>query len=199
MTRVQTRTADTNEDTWPDARLVQECLKGNEKAWSALIDKYKNLIYSIPVKYGFSPEDSADIFQAVVADLLSDLSRLREPRALPAWLIQVTSHRCLQWRRQQQRYVTGESLESAVPDSRDTEPIPEEMLRQLESEQKLRESLSQLSTRCRRLIQMLFYEDPTRPYQEVAGLLGIATGSVGFIRRRCLERLRVRLVKTGFG
>ena len=194
----QTRNWGGEHAKWSDARLVRECIQGDEQAWSSLIDKYKNLIYSIPVKYGFSPEDAADIFQAVIADLLSDLSQLREPMALPAWLIQITSHRCFQWRRQQQRYVTGESLEAAVPGSRDTEPIPEELLHQLESEQKLRESLSQLSTRCRQLIQMLFYEDPTRPYQEVAALLGIATGSVGFIRRRCLERLRVRLVKVGF-
>ena len=48
-----------------DGLLVQECLKGSEEAWSALIDKYKNLIFSIPIKYGFSPDEAAEIFQAV--------------------------------------------------------------------------------------------------------------------------------------
>ena len=38
--------------TWSDARLVRACLDGNELAWSALIAKYKNLIYSIPLKAG---------------------------------------------------------------------------------------------------------------------------------------------------
>jgi len=33
---------------WDDTRLVKECLRGNEQAWSLLIDKYKALIYSIP-------------------------------------------------------------------------------------------------------------------------------------------------------
>jgi hypothetical protein len=31
---------------WSDARLIRACLNGNEQAWSALIQKYRNLIYS---------------------------------------------------------------------------------------------------------------------------------------------------------
>ena len=45
---------------------------------------------------------------------------------------------------------------------------------------------------------MLFFEHPSRPYQQIAEQLGIATGSIGFIRGRCLEKLRRRLEKMGF-
>lgn len=65
---------------WPDERLVRECCKGNQAAWSALIEKYKNLIFSIPIKFGLPREDAADIFQAVCVDLLSSLPQLREPQ-----------------------------------------------------------------------------------------------------------------------
>jgi DNA-directed RNA polymerase specialized sigma24 family protein len=44
----------------------------------------------------------------------------------------------------------------------------------------------------------LFFEEPPRPYQEVAESLGLATGSIGFIRGRCLEKLRTFLKKRGF-
>ena len=43
--------------TWKDDHLVRACLKGDERAWSALIQKYKNLIFSIPLKYGASQPD----------------------------------------------------------------------------------------------------------------------------------------------
>jgi len=45
------------------------------------------------------------------------------------------------------------------------------------------------------MMQMLFSENPARPYQEVAKELGIATGSIGFIRGRCFEKLRQALEK----
>jgi len=45
---------------------------------------------------------------------------------------------------------------------------------------------------------MLFFEGSARPYQEIAKELGIATGSIGFIRGRCLKKLRQALEKGGF-
>jgi DNA-directed RNA polymerase specialized sigma24 family protein len=52
--------------------------------------------------------------------------------------------------------------------------------------------------RCERMIQMLFFETPSRPYEEVAQELGLAIGSIGFIRGRCLAQLKKRLEKRGF-
>ena len=54
----------TREREWTNEQMVRECCKGNEDAWSALIDQYKNLIFSIPIKFGLSREDATDVFQA---------------------------------------------------------------------------------------------------------------------------------------
>jgi DNA-directed RNA polymerase specialized sigma24 family protein len=62
----------------------------------------------------------------------------------------------------------------------------------------LRDAQASLSPQCRRLIEMLFYESPSRPYEEVAAALGLAKGSIGFTRRRCLESLRKHLERAGF-
>ena len=104
---------------WPDTRLVRECLEGNEEAWSALIDKYKNLIFSIPIKYGFSQDEATDIFQSVCLELLSELPKLREAKALPKWIMQITAHKCFHRKQQQQRVELSdpndEVLERSTP------------------------------------------------------------------------------------
>ena len=181
---------------WPDRRLVSECLKGNDEAWSALIDKYKRLIYSIPVKYGFSPDEATDIFQAVCLELLSELSKLRKPEALPKWIIQITAHKCFHGKREKQRTDVTDPNDSSFEQS--TPAQAERILREAEDEQKLRQVLAALPDRCQELIRMLFFEEPARPYAEVARALGIATGSVGFIRQRCLDRARKEFEKVGF-
>jgi DNA-directed RNA polymerase specialized sigma24 family protein len=71
-------------------------------------------------------------------------------------------------------------------------------LREAEEEQKLRQVLAALPDRCQELLRMLFFEEPARPYAEVARALGIATGSIGFIRQRCLDRARREFEKAGF-
>ena len=176
--------------------LVRECLRGSEEAWSALIDKYKRLIFSIPVKYGFSPDEATDIFQSVCLEMLSELPKLRKAEALPKWIMQVTAHKCFHRKRQMLRTEPSHSVED--PPEQITPPIAEAILREAEEEQSLRQAIAELPPRCRELVHMLFFEEPTRPYQAIAESLGIATGSIGFIRQRCLEKLRRRLGEIGF-
>lgn len=179
-----------------DPRLVKECLAGNEEAWSLLIDKYKALIYSIPVKYGLPFHEAADVFQSTCMELLTRLSELREPKALPKWLMQVAHHQCYRVKRQQQRLVSRDA-EPDLPDP-ETPAIAESLMQQTQEEQLLREAMTTLTPQCRQLVQLLFFETPPRPYSEVAAELGLALGSIGFTRQKCIERLRRNLDELGF-
>jgi RNA polymerase sigma factor (sigma-70 family) len=181
---------------WDDTRLVKECLAGNEEAWSLLIDKYKALIYSIPVKYGLPPHESADVFQSTCMELLTRLPELREPRALPKWLIQVAHHQSYRVKRQQQRLVSRDA-DPDLPDP-ETPAVAENLVQQTQEEQMLREAMAGLTPQCRRLVELLFFETPPRPYAEVAAELGLAIGSIGFTRQKCIERLRRNLDDLGF-
>jgi RNA polymerase sigma factor (sigma-70 family) len=180
-----------------DRDLIRGCLQNREEDWSLLVDRYKNLIYSIPLRYGFSREEAADIFQAVCLDLIQELPKLRDAKALPKWLMQVTAHRCFHRKRQGERMSLqedqqGNGIEPSVPADGEIN------LREFEEEQMLREALSGLSPRCRELIHMLFYEEPKRPYVQVAASLGLATGSIGLLRQKCLDCLKKRLEALGF-
>jgi RNA polymerase sigma factor (sigma-70 family) len=182
---------------WSNARLVEECLGGNQQAWHALLDRYKNLIYAIPLRYGASPQDAADIFQAVCIDLFNELPRLRDVNALQGWLIRVATHKCYHWKRQLAN--RGEDWsESALDRHASDEPMPGDMMASIERQQLVRDSLSDLPSRCRQLIELLFFEQPPLPYAEVAERLSLARGSIGFIRGRCLKRLKKILTGKGF-
>jgi RNA polymerase sigma factor (sigma-70 family) len=196
MSPVITKIEKKPRNTGDDSRLVKECIAGNEEAWSLLIDKYKALIYSIPVKYGLPPHEAADVFQSTCMELLTRLPELREPKALPKWLMQVAHHQCYRVKRQQQRLVSRDA-EPDLPDP-ETPAIAETLVQQTQEEQFLREAMTTLTPQCRRLVQLLFFETPPRPYTEVAAELGLALGSIGFTRQKCLERLRRNLDELGF-
>jgi RNA polymerase sigma factor (sigma-70 family) len=179
-----------------NTRLVEECLRGSEQAWNALVGRYKNLIYSIPLRYGAPPQDAADIFQAVCLDLFNELPRLREAEALQGWLIKVTTHKCYHWRRQR-------VAQAACWDEKELAEVKDgaadaNMLAELEQEQLVREAVGKLPARCRQMIELLFFEHPPLPYAEVALRLRLARGSIGFVRGRCLKRLKQMLEEKGF-
>jgi RNA polymerase sigma factor (sigma-70 family) len=180
-----------------DAELVRGCLESREESWNALVQKYQNLVFSIPLRYGLRREEAADIFQSVFLNLLEQLPKLREAKALPKWLIQVTAHQCYQWKRQSGRLVSEGDAEGSLAEL----AVPAEMelnFREFQESRILREAVDHLPQNCRTLVHMLFFEEPSRPYQQVAESLGLATGSIGLLRQKCLENLRKRLAARGF-
>jgi RNA polymerase sigma factor (sigma-70 family) len=181
-----------------DERLVQGCLRGDQQAWGKLIDKYKRLIYSIPIKYGASPEDASDVFQAVCIEVLNCLPQLKSALSLRSWLITVTVRQSYRWKKKQANHIELDAME---PDTAESIASiwQSDTLAQLEQEQIVREVVAQLPPRHRELVRLLFFEQPALPYAEVAQRLGLATGSIGFIRGRCLEKLRKALQEYGFG
>lgn len=182
-------------DIAEDERLIREALDGASHAWGALVEKYSRLIYSVPIRYGLTREDADDVFQAVCVDLLRDLKQLREPQALPAWLIRVAHNKCFRTAKRGRREIASEPEDfSQRPDG--AEPAPD-FLERCEEEQLLREALKTLPPRCRELVEMLFFADPPVPYAEVSRRLGLAVGSIGLTRRRCLEKLEGSLAERG--
>jgi RNA polymerase sigma factor (sigma-70 family) len=187
--------------SWPsrashpaDEALIEACLSGDQSAWSALVARYKNLVYSVPVRYRLDPDDAADVFQKVWLALFSELPNLRHAGALRSCLLTVAAHQCYQLKRK--------AIHARGADELPIEQIPGEFppawLKQAEKEQAFREAIAQIPERCQKLVRMLFYEDPPPAYADVAARLGLAEGSIGFTRRRCLNKLRTQLERIGF-
>jgi RNA polymerase sigma factor (sigma-70 family) len=182
---------------WPDARLVGGCLRGDDRAWNALVDKYKNLVYSIVLKYRANQDEAADLFQGVWLDAFNDLPKLRKKSAFKPWLISLTTHKCFHWKKQSQRRLQHET-ELSDPDLLEEQfSADPQFVEELARNQLVRDAISKLSPRCKEMIRLLFFSFPPMPYQELAEHLGLATGSIGFIRGKCLERLKKQLEKQG--
>jgi RNA polymerase sigma factor (sigma-70 family) len=187
------------EQSWsetPDALLIDACLEGNEKAWQTLVSRYKRLVYSIPLKWGLSPEDSVDIFQAVWLDCFRQLSSLRNMERLQPWLSRVAIRKCHRFssesRARGETPVVDDEMEelSGIEDAA--------ALFDLDKEQVLRAALERLTPRCRQIIECLFFEDPRPSYHAIASRLGLSENSIGFTRERCLNNLKKILGELGY-
>src|SRR5687768_4689004 len=72
-----------------DQELILASRQGDAAAWESLVEKYERLVYSIPLNYGLSREDAADIAQITFTILLQSLDSLRDDSRLGAWLAMV--------------------------------------------------------------------------------------------------------------
>jgi RNA polymerase sigma factor (sigma-70 family) len=175
-------------------QLVKAAGRGDEASWSALIDRYAPLVVTVINRFGLSRADAADVNQTVWLRLVEHLDRLREPEALPMWIVQTTRHECLRvLRASRQTWLfdpldsTAENYVGAAAAADDADP-DEELLR-AERHQALRDAYAELPSQCQRLVSLLL-ADPPLSYEEIGGRLGIPVGSVGPTRGRCVHKLR---------
>jgi len=133
-----------------DPKLLSLWLAGDSEAWEVLIMRYRRLIFSIPVKFGFSPADCSDVFQTVCVKLIEHLGSLKDESKVNAWLITTTTRHCIQVKSLNSGDISDEEKIEATPDP--GEPM-EEIRIQSDEQQKVREAISTLAERCRRLLQ----------------------------------------------
>jgi len=173
------------------AALVRRAAEGDHSAWERLVDQYARLIWAITRDFKLAESDAADVFQATWLRLLEHIDRLEQPARVGSWLAATARNECLRSvaaRKKVMLVHDDVTLKASVAH----EPEIDEGLLREERAQDVRDALSRLPWRWRRLVEMLM-ADPPVPYTEISDQLGLPVGSIGPTRGRCLERLRVLL------
>ena len=174
-----------------DEKLVAACLSDDKAAWEALVGRYERLVYTIPVRYGLTASEIEDVFQSVWLSLLKNISSLRQPERVAAWLVTTARRECWERRRgaDYERTVSS-SVDTLFIDKEGEELTPEEVVGTFRRHEALREALERLDERCRSLLWHLYYDSTIPSYADIAGELDMPIGSIGPMRARCLKKLR---------
>jgi RNA polymerase sigma factor (sigma-70 family) len=173
----------------PIADLVASAAHGDEQAWHQIVERYAPLIWSICFRHRLSGADAEDVVQSVWVHLVNHLGSIRDPAALPGWLVTATRRECFRSLRAARPQQVTELLPDRA-DLADTQAVvaEEEVLR-AERHAALREAFADLPPGGQRLMELLIV-DPPLPYAEISARLGIPVGSIGPTRSRLLARLR---------
>lgn len=170
-------------DSTLNQMLVQHAAGGDELAWADIVRSFTPLLVAVCRQYRLSNMDADDVAGRVWMHLVTSISRLREPAALPGWLQTTTRREC-----------------QAVLRRRDDTPLDDREIggstvscdaRLLAEEQwvALREAIDGLCPRDQALLAMLFSDPPTS-YLTISETLRIPVGAIGPTRKRILTRLR---------
>jgi RNA polymerase sigma factor (sigma-70 family) len=167
--------------------LVIRANRGDRQAWDALVERYAPLIWAICRRYRLADTDAQDVSQAIWLRLFEQLGNLREPAALPGWLVTTTRRECGRVQRAAAKLpADGQVLEN-LPGAQAI--TPEQELLTAERHAALRGAFARLPSASQQLLALLI-ADPPLPYAEISARLGIPIGSIGPNRSRCLDKLR---------
>ncbi|MGH9374994.1 MAG: RNA polymerase sigma factor [Terriglobia bacterium] len=183
-----------------EAVLVSELQAGSEEAFDYLLSVYRNPILSMVYHILGDESDAADVVQNVFIKIIRGIKQFHKNSSLKTWIYRIAVHEALNykrsWFRRRRREVF--SLDDEPCDDRSiggpgcTQPqTPYELLEQSERGEIVARALRSLAEPYRTTVLLREVEDLS--YEEIAGIVGVAEGTVKSRLKRGRDLLRRKL------
>jgi RNA polymerase sigma-70 factor (ECF subfamily) len=170
-----------------DQELVQACRRGDQRAWSLLVERFSRYVYAIAVQaYRLSEHDAEDVFQEVFARTYEHLERLRSDDAIRPWIGQLSRRLAVDRLRLRGREQPG--FDESV---QEVEGNASRELERLELALGVREAMKALPENCQDILDRFFAQEQS--YHEISEALQIPMGTIASRISRCLTKLRALL------
>ncbi len=164
--------------------------ESEQTIWLAILEKYQDLVYSVPVLFGLSREEASAVFGEVFLDWAALQPCRDDPEVLPHWLLNSARDKSLG---RIQRHVGPAGQEESRWFQNAADEILREALADWNRRRALNTAVLNLPPRCRRVVEMLFTARQAISCAQVLKTVGAKAEP-----DRCLERLRTGLEAAKF-
>lgn len=193
-----------NEARWPDLsaptdqELVARVLAGDQDAFTGLVTRYKDYVYTIAVRIVGNEEDADDVAQETFVRAYKALGRFRGDSKFSSWLYRIAVNRSLtHLKRRKRRGVSvdieaGPHVEAGAVDT-ERQSTPEELVLGDELRHRVRDAVDELPPQYRAVVTLFYLEE--KSYKEVSAVLGIPMGTLKTHLYRARAMLRTILIR----
>lgn len=166
-----------------DYLLVREAVdKGDQRAYSELMARYKDTIYFMLLKMASNPEDAEDLTIEAFGKAFKNLEQYTPDYAFSTWLFKIASNNCIDFLRKKKKnvlnYEANEELNESFKASNLASDIgdPEEKMLRSQKVNLIREVVEGLKPRYRQLIELRYFQEMS--YEEICEELDLPLGTV---------------------
>lgn len=173
--------------------LIGGAVAGDEQAWRTLVRMLSTVALRAAKAQRLGDADALDVCQNTWLSLARRLPAVREPTRLPGWVATTARRQAIRIAasRQSEVLLAGQEIARQPP-----EPSPEARTVLAERDRTLWQTVALLPAHQQHMLTLLA-ERPELTYEQIAAELGIRPGSVGPLRKRCLDRVRAHLLARG--
>lgn len=183
-----------------DLLLVELAKSGNEKAFSSLLNRYRDSIYFMLLKMVNNSSDAEDLTIEAFGKAFRNLDLFTPEFAFSTWLFKIATNNCIDFIRKKQVTPTPidqlqDDLDNLTVNIQSDLPDPEETLINDQKIAVLKDIVNQLKPRYRNLIELRYYKEYS--YEEIASELKLPIGTVKAQLYRAKSLLYNIFTKTG--
>ncbi len=162
-----------------DNELLIAAKDGDQKAYTALMEKYRNSVYHLILKIVKSPEDAEDLMIETFSKAFDRLDQYSPEFAFSTWLYKIASNTCIDFLRK--KSIDKISLDNQGREILDnlnfsTATNPEMDLIKSQRIDKLQHAVSSMDEIFSRVIALRYFKEYS--YEEISVELGIPVGTI---------------------
>lgn len=176
---------------YTDVELINLSLQGDEFGFEELINRYKNLVFSIILRQTNNRHEADDISQEVFLKVYKNLDRYTPEFKFSTWVMRITSNYIIDLHRKKK--IDSVSYESYTEEGGvlpDTMPSPEVAYIKQEQTERLKKIIDGLPDIYK--VPVMLYHNNDLSYQEIADEIGEPVSKVKnriFRGRKMLKEL----------
>ena len=166
-----------------DFKLVQQAVKGDQKAYAELMSRYKDSIYFMLLKMVNNRDDAEDLTIEAFGKAFKNLHQYTPDFAFSTWLFEIATNNCIDFIRRKRKYTFSidKSMENDSGQEMQFEiksPMldPEEKMIKKQKAALMRDVVEKLKPRYKRLVELRYFQE--RSYEEIADELQLPLGTV---------------------
>lgn len=176
----------------PDAELVRQLLRRDERAFRALIARYRDRLYNVALRMLGDTAEAEDLAQEVFITVFKSIDSFRGDAKLSTWLYRLTinhSKNRVKYlaRRQDRQHDQIDDQHNSLPAS--SAPAADHLLDQARMDQRLEQAVRMLDEDQRLLVILRDVEDLS--IEEIRQITGLVDGTI----KSRLHRARLTLRK----
>jgi len=169
--------------------LIERCQRGDPDAFRALFEKHKDMVYSVALRYSGDAAVAQEIAQDTFLKLFSTISSFRGDSTFDAWLYRMVVNSCFDQKRRTRRLTP--LLDEVLTALRTSDvSVLDEVLR-AEMSTHIRDVVESLAPDQRMVVVLRYTQGLS--YDEIAGILGCASGTIASRLNRAHKVLERRL------
>jgi RNA polymerase sigma-70 factor, ECF subfamily len=155
-----------------DRSLLQQVAAGDEKALSALYEKYGQRLYAYALRLTGETDRADDALQEALIAVWRSAGRFRGEGRVIAWLLGIVHHQAIKSLRRRPLPLTP-ALAEDLPSH---QPLPEDVVQAGDRAGQVREALQHLSHEHCAALELIFYQKLS--YEEAAQVCGCPLGTM---------------------
>ena len=166
-----------------DFKLVSTAIKGDQKAYAELMQRYKDSIYFMLLKMVNNRDDADDLTIEAFGKAFKNLHQYTPDFAFSTWLFKIATNNCIDFirRKRQNTFSIDQAMEGEGGSEIQFEIKsgmldPEERLIKKQKALVMRDVVDKLKPRYKRLVELRYFQE--RSYEEIAKELQLPLGTV---------------------